>query len=302
MSYTMRFWCFFIQLFFLLPISLFGQVSDTIPSDSVEVTPKYNRLRFALNYSSANTFFGNKDSINIPILTPSVKFTLYNNLFIRASLVHSNTTKLLFDELNAQVGYRFFYGDNFDASISYTRYFYDSKVGRINAVVQNDLNAYAAYDFGLLYTGLSFDYTFGSVSQTTKAKLNKKGGVKQGTSVTLTSNDYTFTWMNSRQFYWYEVFHSSDKFILTPEIDVYYGTQNGLQVYGDKKLETQNSTSGSGIKSLAFNLDLMYVINNRLTFNISPYYTVPYDVTTGDRLDPFFVMYGGIYYTFKWEK
>jgi len=282
---------------------LFGQLNDSIPLDSIEeVQPKYNRLRFALNYSSANTFFGNKDSVNIPILTPSVKFTLYNNLFARASLVHSNTTKLLFDELNVQLGYRFFYGDNFDASVSYTRYFYDSKVGRINSVIQNDLNAYAVYDFGFLYTGLSFDYTFGSTSQTKKAKANKKGQLKNGTSLTLSSNDYTFTWMNSQQFYWYEVFHSLDKFILTPEIDIYYGTQNGLQVYGDKKLETQNTSSGVGLKSIAFNLDAMYVIDNRLTLNISPYYTVPYDVTSGERLEPFFVMYGGIYYTLKWEK
>ena len=108
--------------------------------------------------------------------------------------------------------------------------------------------------------------------------------------------------MNSRQFYWYEVFDSSDKFILTPEIDVYYGTQNGLQVYGDKKLETQNISSGFGLKSVAFNLDAMYVIDNRLTFNISPYYTFPYDVTSGERLESFFVLYGGIYYTLKWEK
>jgi hypothetical protein len=306
-----------ILLFIVISHGFLSQtVKDTIVSDSLD--PVYRRLRIALNYSSANTFLGKKDSISIPILTPTIKYTTSKDIFYQINLVHSNTTNKVFDQLDLRLGYSYYFNDRWSATASYTHSFYDKEVDRINAIVNNDFNAYVGYDWDYVYSALSVDLTSGSKAysynyQDTVWGLNMKKYLLVDTkeSGSISAKDYTITLMNSRQFYFYELFTEYDKLIVCPEIDVYYGSQNSVQqssvvrklAKGNKsKTTTANDNTKYPFLAYTLNLDLRYIYK-KFTFNLSPYYTIPQKLASDETIQkPYFVMYGGLYYTWKWEK
>ena len=261
-------------------------------SDSSATKTNQNRLRFALKYSSANTFYGRKDSVSIPVLSPSLKFTSSTNFFLRTALVHTNTTEKVFDELDLELGYRHFFGDRLDASVSYTRMFFSKNVSRLNSVANNDINLYLGYDLDYFYSGLSFNYTSGS--QTIQAKKTPKNPKRPAPAAVITAKDYTVNWMNSKDLVVYELLSTNDKLIITPEVDLIFGTQNGIQVYRKKETE-QTPASSFNLKAYDFSIDLRYMFKN-IILNITPDYTIPVNVPAGDYSSPYFVFYGGIYY------
>ena len=71
-----------------------------------------------------------------------------------------------------------------------------------------------------------------------------------------------------------------------------------------KKQISQSYTSNTSIPFMAYNinLDFRYAIK-RWTLNLSPFYTIPQKVSNEVQTSsPYFVMYGGIFYTWKWLK
>lgn len=294
----------FLLLFFIYSNSFLGISQnnetiiadlDTVKKDSIEILPVYNKLKLAFNYSSANTFLGRKDSVSIPILTPSFRYTSTKLYFFQGSLVHTNTTSKIFDELDLKLGKRYYGGEHYDGSISYAHYFFSPQVSRINSFVNNDINIYNGFDFNLLYSALSLDFTYGKKTATVKAKKTGKTY-----NLTAVSRDISMTWMNLKQFYFYELFNSNDLFILTPELDFVFGTQNSIHLY-HKKNNTANTTEAAfKTRAITFNLDFLYIIK-KLSINISPYVTFPQNPSVGQSSKPYFVIYGGLFYTWKWE-
>ncbi len=282
------------------PLSSSGQhISDSIPSDSIEKVPKFNRHRIAFNYSSSNTFLGRTDTVPIPLLSPTYKFTSYRNYFIQTSLVHTNTTSKIFDELDVKTGYYFYPSDRFDLSFSYAHYFFNKKVTRFNSLINNDLYLYAGYDFYAFFSAISFDFTYGKKTFWVPHTVN---GTLKLSPVVATAKDFTFTWINQRQFYFYDVLKSKDKLIITAEIDVLFGTQNNSVFYHNKvKNSNYDVHTPFNLKAYIFNFDLLYT-RNKWSFNFSPYYTIPKNVSTGQESKPYLVWYGGLYYTIKKEK
>lgn len=290
-------------------------VKDTVVSDSID--PIYRRFRIALNYSSANTFLGKKDSVSIPILTPTIKYTTSKDFFYQLNIVHSNTTDKLFDQLDLRAGYNHYFNDQWNATISFTRSIYSKAVDRFNSIVNNDINLFVGYDWDYVYSAFSLDYTSGSKDysynyQDTIIGLSGKKHIIEFTeSGNLSAKDFTVTFMNSRQFYFYDLFNEVDKLIICPEIDVYFGTQNSVQqsstirkLVKGKKQKTITSSDNTTYPFMAysFNLDLRYIYK-RITLNLSPYYTIPQKMASDTYVQqPFFVMYGGLFYTWKWEK
>lgn len=316
----------FIVCITLLVENLFAQnlnhpqsAGDTLQNEiSEEVSPAYRRLRFSLNYSSANTMLGKRDSVPIPIFTPTLKYTTSKDFFYQFSLVHSNTTNKLFDELDLKVGKNYYVGEKWNFTLSYARYIFSKEVDRLSAVVNNDLNVYAGYDWGHeVYTGLSIDFTSGkktvpfhTIDSTFSKKQNKYILIDNNGYTYIKANDITMTLMNSITYYFYDLLVDSDRLIVTPEIDILFGTQNGVEtVASTKKLAKGNgklakstsSTTKTNTPFLAytFNLDFRYV-HKRFAVNLSPYYTVPQNIVLGAKSTPYFVMYGGIIYTLKW--
>ena len=191
-----------------------SHIQDTVYNEeTIETEPVYRRFRASINYSSANTMLGKRDSIAIPILTPTFKYTTSKDFFYQASVVHSNTTKKMFDELDLKVGKNFYIGERWNFTLSYTRYNFSKEVDRLTAVVNNDFNAYAGFDWGRdFYTGLSLDYTSGKKTvpfNTIDTVYGKKGNkyvlVDNKGYTYVQAKDFTMTLMNSVTFYFYEL-------------------------------------------------------------------------------------------------
>lgn len=294
---------------------------DSINSNLINTGyPAYRRIRLSVNYSSANTMLGKRDSIPIPILTPTCKYTSSKDYFYQVTLVHSNTTSKVFDEVDLKVGKNFYVGEKWNFTLSYARYFFSKGVDRLSAVVNNDINAYAGYDWGHeIYTGLSLDFTSGKKKvpfHTIENKFDKKQNkyvlVDNSGYTYMQARDFTMTLMNSVTFYFYDLLISEDRLILTPEIDVVWGTQNGVETNastkklanGNGKLAkstTQTITTNTPFLAYTFNLDFRYVMH-RFAWNLSPYYTIPQNIIPGAKNAAYFVMYGGVNYTLKWER
>lgn len=316
---------FNLFLFTLIPINV-NAIKDCIPisdttkrADSVFIDPVYRRFKTSINYSSANTMLGKRDSIPIPILSPTFKYTSSKDFFYQLSLVHSNTTNKVFDEIDLKVGKNFYLGDRWNFTIAYSRFIFSKEVDRLNAVINNDFNVYSGYDWGHdLYTGVSLDYTTGNKTKryididSTWKPLLKKYLVEVDSGYTsVSAKDFTVTLMNSMTFYFYNLLNNNDRLIFTPEIDITWGTQNGVEsnasakklLIGKKKFSKSTSETfktNTYFLAYTFNLDFSYKIN-RWGINISPYYTIPQNITSGAASSPYFVMYGGVNYTLKWE-
>ncbi len=296
---------------------------DSINSNLINTGyPAYRRIRLSVNYSSANTMLGKRDSIPIPIFTPTFKYTSSKDYFYQFSLVHSNTTNKAFDELDLKVGKNFYVGEKWNFTLSYTRYIFSKEVDRLSAVVNNNVNLYSGYDWGHdFYSGLSLNYTSGSKTKkyvstdsTWKPNLNKYIYYLDSGYTAVSAKDYTATLMNSWTYYLYGLCNVDDRLIISPEIDITWGTQNGVETNASTKRvskskgkgklsKTTTETINTNIPFLAytFNLDLTYRYN-RLGINISPYYTIPQNIVAGAAAKPYFVWYGGVNYTLKWER
>ena len=309
-----------LQKFHAQNIGNSSHIGDTIINEeTIENEPVYRRFRTSLNYSSANTLLGKRDSIAIPILTPTFKYTSSKDFFYQLSLVHSNTTNKLFDELDLKIGKNFYIGERWNFTLSYTRFIFSKDVDRLSSVVNNDFNAYGGFDWGHdIYTGLSLDYTTGkktipynTIDTVFAKKANKYVLVDNSGYNYIQAKDFTMTFMNSITFYFYELLNENDKLIFTPEIDVVYGTQNGVETSAttkkivkgkvkNTKKTSQTVTTNTPFLSYTFNLDFRYVLK-KFTINLSPYYSIPQNIGAGAAATPYFVMYGGLVYTLKWE-
>lgn len=261
-------------------------------SDSSSSAEKHRKFKMELDYSSDNTFKGRKDTTNIPILAPFFKYTAKSGFFLQASLVNVPTPKAnkqkVFDELDAGLGWMFDFSDKWDGIISYTHYFFDSKIARIKAAVQNDLNATVGYDWDVLYHRLIIDYNSG----------NPNFVSKKGKKISTRSRDFSITLANSHNFSF--DFSNNKNFTIAPEADALFGTQNFLASYKGKTSDAtyQKQASAFNLTAFMFYLTVSYEIK-KWTFMLDPSYTIPQNVPNGESSSPYFVMSGSIYITFK---
>ncbi|MBI3500421.1 MAG: hypothetical protein HY063_01390 [Bacteroidetes bacterium] len=269
---------------------------DSIPKDTAKKnasakTEKFRKFRMGVDYSSDNTFKGRKDTVTIPIISPSFKFTAKSGLFLKANMVHVPAPKAkkkkFFDELDAGAGWNFDFSDDWDGSISYTHYFFDSKVARLKAAVQNDANAAVGYDWNILYSRILFDYNSGNPNLTYKGK-----------KITKRTKDFSVTFTNVHDFEF--TFRHKQMLTLSPEADVLFGTQNFLAAYKGQSDTTkyQKQASAFNLTAYIFYATVSYEIK-KFTFLLDPSYTIPQNLPQGESSKPYFIMSGSIYVTFK---
>lgn len=279
------FFCFFLLI---SSVTVFATTSDTTKPEQSAKREKFRRLKIALNYSSDNIFKGRKTSSSIPVISPLIKYTTKPGLFAQVSLTNTPSKKAsIFDELDAGIGWLFDFSDKWDGSVSYSHYFFSSKSARINATVQNDLGLSLGFDWSVLYSRLLADYSWGS------SGFSKKGkGTSSGTK------DFGLTFMNSHDF----VIDLTKKSRLTisPEADLLFGTQNFLSAFNGKSDTSQYQKQASAFSLTAYvlYLDVKYKLG-KFYLLLSPSYTIPQNVPTGESSSSYFVMSGSIYFLFR---
>ncbi len=283
----------FLNLSFFFIMHSYGNIIDTTSSsDTTSFEKKYRKFKIALDYSSENTFKGRKNTTNIPILSPFFKYIGKSGFFTQVSLVDVPTGKIkkVFDELDAGAGWIFNFSDQWDGSISYMHYFYDSGVARLKSAVKSDLNTSVGFDWDILYSQLLFDINADNPKNSNKGKAIPKH-----------TKDYTLTFANTHYFYFY--FKEGRKLTASPEADVLLGTQNFYAAYKGKLDATAHTKYQKQVTTFTLTAYILYLNVNykikKFAVGLTPSYTIPQNVPEGESSTPFFVMSGRVSYTFR---
>jgi hypothetical protein len=139
-----------------------GANENNSNSDTTHAKERFSQTLFGLNYASANTYNGRKDTNKIRVLSPTFKYIGKRGIFVKLDAVNVPHAKKTFDELNVNFGWENDLRNDWDATINFSHFFYDSKVARINAAVSNELNTYVGKDWDILYTSLDLSLDAGN--------------------------------------------------------------------------------------------------------------------------------------------
>jgi hypothetical protein len=109
--------------------------------------PKKSYVQLELNFLSNNVFFGRKDSVATPYITPSVGYYHKSGLYINALASYlSSAGQNRFDLFTVEGGYAHKFG-NFDMQVTGSKFFYSSSSYNVESEIEADVVAAFDYNF-----------------------------------------------------------------------------------------------------------------------------------------------------------
>ena len=212
----------------------------------------------SLNFINNSVYYGRKDSIATPYLTPSIGYFHRSGFFIEGSfsyLVSTGNSRVDLSTIGA--GYDFSVG-NFQGEIAAEKFFYNSSSTNVKAEVQGDISAMALYDFGFIETYL-------------------QPGINLGNK-----NDFWLSWGIDHRFTLAdEKLEITPTFLLNATTRNLYASYFGNRRFRPKKGNQPPTVTASlegatklSLQNSEFSLPLSYTIKN-FTLGITPYYSIP---------------------------
>lgn len=211
----------------------------------------------SLNFINNSVYYGRKDSVTTPYLTPALGYYHKSGFFIEGSLsylLRSGNGRVDLSTISA--GYDFAIG-NFGGGIAADKYFYNSNSTNVSAEISGDLFATAAWDFGFLETYLMPGINFGNKS------------------------DFWLSWGIDRVFT-----AANDRLEITPSFSLNATTRNLYASYfGNRRFKpkkgnqpptvtaTMKDASKLSIQSYEFSVPVSYTIKN-FTLGFTPYFAI----------------------------
>ncbi len=225
--------------------------------DSLNSAKSY--FNASLNFINNSVYYGRKDSIATPYLTPSIGYYHRSGFFIEGSfsyLVSTGNSRVDLSTIGA--GYDFNIG-NFQGEIAAEKFFYNSNSTNVKAEVLGDISAMALYDFGFMETFLQSGINFGN------------------------KNDYWLSWGIDHRFTL-----ADEKLEITPSF-VFNSTTRNLYAsyFGNRRFRpkkngiqpptvtaTLQDASKLSLQNYEFSLPFSYTVK-KFTLGITPYYSIP---------------------------
>ncbi len=128
---------------FVLPLVCFQsllaqkEAGDTVKNKSF-------KLVFDLNFLSNSVYLGRKDSFAVPYLTPGITFLTPSGFYAAANASFLTNQNRL-DLFTLDAGYDFV-KNNFEASFSASKYFYNTSSVNVKSALSASLNGYFTYE------------------------------------------------------------------------------------------------------------------------------------------------------------
>jgi len=236
--------------------------------DELMQAKKKSYFQIELMFLSNNVFFGRKDSVATPYITPSVGYYHKSGLYINALASYLPVSgQSRFDLFTIEAGYAHKFG-NFDVQLTGNKFFYSSSSYNVESEIEADAIA-------------EFDYNFKFITP-----------VIQGMAIFGPRTDYAASFGLEHSFY-----ALKNKLIITPSVIANASTQNyynsyyELRRYAPLRLEklvrlfrgdsitysiSANVIDASIFKLLdyEFSLPVSYAFKN-FTFSFTPVYAIP---------------------------
>jgi hypothetical protein len=258
-----------------------GTIADSVSSLLEAYGEFINELRqkelekpgdiiLGLTSSTHNNINLRDDGINQFVATPSIMFSLPLGFSAGYSIGYYSQASTKWDGSSLNLNYDLALGKqvSFDAAYSYFKYSSSAKVRK--ALFDNLASVDVAYDGEKVFLGSGFDFYIGKVVE---PALYIDGG---------------YTFLLTRE-------SSPFGISFKPELLVCLGAQDpSITEKQLKKLAKQNNTTPAKLKKQKFEI-LGYQISlpfeftyKRLTFELSPDYIIPVNVTDGSTSSPYF--------------
>lgn len=114
---------------------------------------RHSFFRASASYLSNDVYFGRRDSVSIPYITPSIRYYNKSGIFLNADASYLPTEKRI-DAGTIGAGY-IFVANRLDGEISLNKYFFNNQSYNVKSEVKADAGAELGYDTGPIEITLS---------------------------------------------------------------------------------------------------------------------------------------------------
>jgi len=175
----------------------------TVAKSQSDTAEKKNSFKAGVQYISNQTYLGRTDSLQLPVITPSVNFTIHGGFYIKASgYFNLSKNHKGFDGVSIEPGWEFS-KNNLSGSISVDKNFISDSSNLIIAPVKASAEFYLGYETkivtpfigsGYLFSKEGNDYfVYGGISRSvTLTKADKEPSVSIEPSFSLSGGTQQF--------------------------------------------------------------------------------------------------------------
>ncbi len=269
-------------------------------------------LQKPVSYGLVSLTFGNKlfsnrnNQVNVLqegnkfVVTPSLGYYHKSGIGLNvAANLFSENSKTAFYQYSITPSYDYLTNENFDAGLSYTRYFVKEEYSLSISPIQHDVYGYFNLRNNWVVPGLSFGYAAGKFTERIKVDTTI-GLVTIHFTDTIRTSIKSFSLSGSldHTFKWFDVLSANDavmfkpQFLITAGTNTYNETHRGATIFQNlstrrknriNRFNEQSENSGMKLQSISLALTAGYMVKN---FNIRPNFYLDYYLpeTTGKRL------------------
>jgi hypothetical protein len=120
-----------------------------------------------LSYLSNSVYYGRKDSLATPYITPSIGYYHKSGVYANASLSYLASKESRIDLYTLEAGYDFDITSKFSGGIYADKYFYNQASTNIQSDIKGTAGVNLSYDFGVLQLNTSADVMFANKTDIT---------------------------------------------------------------------------------------------------------------------------------------
>ncbi len=148
----------------ILAVFLLSCCLISVAQDEKKPEKEKSHGEASLGFENNSVYYGRKDSLTTPYLTPVLGYHDQSGFYIEGSisyLLRSGDSRVDLTSIGA--GYDFSVG-NFNGGIAAEKYFYNGNSTNVRAEVKGDLSVTLGYDFGFIETSLQPGINFANKS------------------------------------------------------------------------------------------------------------------------------------------
>ncbi|OQY92256.1 MAG: hypothetical protein B6D37_14805 [Sphingobacteriales bacterium UTBCD1] len=168
---------------------------------------RHSFFKASASYLSNDVYFGRRDSVSIPYITPSIRYYNKSGIFLNAGASYLPTEKRI-DAGTVGAGY-IFAANRLDGEIALNKYFFSSQSYNVKSEVKADAEAELGYDTGPI------EITFTSTASFSDA-TDIAAGIGIDHTFSLLNDDLEITpgfVMNGGTQYYYDAYYRKRRYV-----------------------------------------------------------------------------------------
>lgn len=179
-----------LKRYLLLSVSAFFVATNTQAQDDSTQQKSADKSYFkaGLSYLSNSVYYGRKDSLATPYVTPSIGYYHKSGVYANASLSYLASKESRIDLYTIEAGYEFDITKKLSGSVYADKYFYNQSSTNIQSDIKGNGGFTLSYDFRALQLNTGADVMFAN-----KTDFSLNAGVSRDFTIGEENNQWTIT-------------------------------------------------------------------------------------------------------------